>query len=199
MRIVSAAGGLLATALLSACAAIPGFSPPPVDAIDLSAPVVIQTARNFPRKQILIAEPSALKLLDGEDIVIRTDEGTVQLLSGVRWTDRLPQLIQARLAEAFQKTDSFGGVGLPGQGLAIDYQIVTDIRAFEIRAGAGETVHVELFVRILDDRNGVVRGSRSVVAVAPVSGTGSAAYRAAFTTAFEAATIQIVDWVVGSL
>lgn len=199
MRIVSAAGGLLATAMLSACAAIPGFSPPPVDAIDLSAPALIQTARSFPRRQILVAEPVALKLLDGENIVIRTDQGTVQLLDGVRWTDRLPQLIQARLAEAFQKTDSFGGVGLPGQGLAIDFQVVTDIRAFEIRAGADETAYIELFVRILDDRNGVVRGSRSVVAVAPVSGTGSAAYRTAFNTAFETATVQIVDWVVSSL
>ncbi|KFB10088.1 ABC-type transport auxiliary lipoprotein family protein [Nitratireductor basaltis] len=199
MRLVYAAGGLLATAFLSACSAIPGFSPPPVDAIDLSAPALIQTARAFPRRQILIAEPSALKLLDGEDIVIRTGEGTVQLLNGVRWTDRLPQLIQARLAEAFQKTDSFGGVGLPGQGLAIDYQVVTDIRAFEIRTGASETTYVELFVRIVDDRNGVVRASRSVVAVAPVSGTGSAAYRAAFNTAFETATVEIVDWVVSSL
>jgi ABC-type uncharacterized transport system auxiliary subunit len=47
------------------------------------------------------------------------------------------------------------------------------VRAFEIRLDGGERAEVELFVRILNDRNGVVRASRVFEASAPVAGTGN--------------------------
>ena len=78
--------------------------------------------------------------------------------------------MQARLAETFQRSGSFGGVGKPGEGLAIDYQIIAEIRAFEVRVDGGERAEVELFVRILNDRNGVVRASKTFTASAPVLG-----------------------------
>ena len=78
--------------------------------------------------------------------------------------------MQARLAETFQRSGSFGGVGKPGEGLAIDYQVIAEIRAFEVGVDGGEQADVELFVRLLNDRNGVVRASRTFNASAPVSG-----------------------------
>ena len=69
--------------------------------------------------------------------------------------------MQARLAETFQRSGSFAGVGKPGEGLAIDYQVIAEIRSFEVRVDGGEHAEVELFVRILNDRNGEVRASRS--------------------------------------
>ena len=125
---------------------------------------------------MLIAEPSALKALDGENIVIKPSPGVIQYLKGAQWADRLPQIVQARLAETFQRSGSFGGVGKPGEGLAIDYQVIAEIRAFEVRVDGGEHAEVELFVRILNDRNGVVRASKTFTASAPVSGTGNDAY-----------------------
>ncbi len=41
-------------------------------------------------------------------------------------------LVQLRLLQAFQNTGRIGAAGLPGQGLAIDYQVVTELRRFEI-------------------------------------------------------------------
>src|SRR5690606_34274021 len=130
--------------VISGCAAIPGFGPAPVDAYDISAPMPPDAGRRLAQTQILVPEPDALKVLDGEDVAIRTPSGAEQLVGGARWSDRLPRLVQARLIEAFQRSGRIGGVGRPGEGLAIDYQVIVDIRSFEIRLGGGDHAHVEL-------------------------------------------------------
>ncbi|TIX36993.1 MAG: ABC transporter, partial [Mesorhizobium sp.] len=98
--------------------------------------------------------------------------------------DRLPMIVQARLAETFQRSGSFTGVGKPGEGLAIDYQVIVEIRSFEVRVDGGEHAEVELFVRLLNDRNGEVRASKTFSAIAPVSGGGNQAYVGALDAAF---------------
>ena len=189
-------GALAASFALSGCAAIPGFGPAPVDAFDISAPLTVPASRRLPRTQILVPEPTALKLLDGEDIAVRAGGSSVQLLKGARWSDRLPKLVQARVIEAYQRSGSFGGVGRPGEGLAIDYQVVIEIRSFEVRAGQGgsDTAHVDLFIRLLNDRTGVVRASRNFQALVPVNGQGSFAFTAALDQAFQKTATDIVAW-----
>ena len=191
-------GLAILSVMLGGCAAIPGFGPPPVDAYDLSAPLLPASGSRLARTQILVPEPAALKLLDGQDIAIRTSDGALQLLGGARWSDRLPRLVQAGLVEAYERSGRFGGVGKPGEGLAIDYQIIVDIRAFEVRVDEGRA-HVELFVRVLDDRTGVVRASRDFSTTVPVAGSGGDSFVAALDRAFQNAAAEIVTWSVGVL
>ena len=188
----------LALALgLGGCAALPGGGPAPLDTFELSAAHV--EAQRHSRRQILIAEPSALKALDGQNIVIKTGARAIQYLKGAQWADRLPLIVQARLAQSFQNAGSFAGVGKPGEGLAIDYQVISEIRAFEIRAfeiraDQGERAEVEIFVRLLNDRNGEVRAAKSFSASAAVSGVGNKAYVDALDAAFGKAATDIVRW-----
>jgi len=158
----------------------------------LSAPSV--DAHGHSRKQILIAQPSALKALDSQNIVIKPSDGSIQYLKGAQWADRLPLIVQARLAETFQRSGSFAGVGKPGEGLAIDYQVIVEVRSFEVRVNGGEHAEVDLFVRLLNDRNGEVKASKSFTASAPVSGSGNPAYVSALDAAFGDAAQQIVRW-----
>ena len=146
---------------LAGCAALPGGGPAPLDTFELSAPSVDGAWRTAAR-QILIAEPSALKALDSQNIVIKPSVRSIQYLKGAQWADRLPLIVQARLAETFQRSGSFAGVGKPGEGLAIDYQVIVEIRSFEVRVDGGEHAEVDLFVRMLNDRNGEVRASKSL-------------------------------------
>jgi cholesterol transport system auxiliary component len=183
-------------AALAGCAALPGGGPAPLDTYELTTPdVPARPGRG--RTQILIAEPTALKALDGQNIVVKTGRGTIEYLKGAQWSDRLPVVVQARLAEAFERGGSFAGVGIPGQGLAIDYQVITDIRAFEVTAGSGAHARVKLFVRLLNDRNGTVRAAKAFEGQAPVSGSGNAAYFQALDAAFDRAAVEIVEWADG--
>ncbi|TPJ77042.1 ABC-type transport auxiliary lipoprotein family protein [Mesorhizobium sp. B2-6-2] len=186
----SSAAALLVLAV-AGCAAL-GGKPAPLDTFELSAPSL--DVRAHSRRQILIAQPSALKALDSQNIVIRPSDRSIQFLKGAQWADRLPLIVQARLAETFQRSGSFAGVGKPGEGLAIDYQIIVEVRSFEVRVNGGEHADVDLFVRILNDRNGEVRASKSFTASAPVSGSGNAAYVSALDGAFGQAAKDIVRW-----
>ncbi len=190
--IVSGSGAALLALAIAGCAALPGGGPAPLDTFELSAATV--PAHRQSRRQILIAEPSALKALDSQNIVIKPGTRSNQYLKWAQWADRLQQIVQARLAETFQRSGSFAGVGKPGEGLAIDYQVITEIRAFDVRVGQGDRAVVELFVRLLNDRNGEVRAQRSFTASAPVSGAGNPAYVAALDAAFGQAAQEIVRW-----
>jgi len=58
---------------------------------------------------------------------------------------------------------------------------------------------VELFVRLLNDRNGVVRTSRSFQALVPVNGQGSLAFTTALDEAFQKTAADIVAWTVSAI
>lgn len=195
----SSIGVWVFAAFLTGCAALPGGSPAPLDTYELSAPVIDPAGRRRTRTQILVAEPSALKPLDGENIVVKPGPGSVEFLKGAQWSDRLPKVVQARLAETFQRSGRFGGVGKPGEGLAIDYQVIVEIRAFDIVVGGGQRARAELFVRILNDRNGVVRAARSFSAEVPVAGSGNDGFAAALDAAFGRVATDIVGWTVSSI
>jgi cholesterol transport system auxiliary component len=189
----------MAAMLLPGCAALPGGGPAPLDTYDLTSAAAQTDGPRRSRTQILIAEPTALKVLDGENVVIRPSAGTVEFLKGAQWADRLPRIVQSRLAETMQASGRYGGVGKPGEGLAIDYQIVTEIRAFEIRVDGSSRADIRLYVKVLNDRNGVVRAARTFQAQAPVGGAGNDAYVGALDRAFGQVSGEIASWVASTI
>ena len=184
---------------LAGCAALPGGGPAPLDTFDLSSPIQREPGQRRSKLQVLVPEPSALKALDGQNIVIKPESNAIEYLKGAQWADRLPRVVQSRLVEAFQRSSRFGGVGKPGEGLAIDYQVIVEIRAFEIRVAGGATAVVELFARVLNDRNGVVRASRVFEARSAVSGSTNADYIAGLDRAFGEASRDMVAWAAGAM
>lgn len=183
---------------LSSCALLPGGGPAPLDTFDLSAPAPAAAVAQT-RRQVLVPEPAALKALDGQDIVIRSGPASIEVLRGAQWADRLPRVVQARLIEALQQSGRFVGVGRPGEGLAIDFQIVAEVRAFEVEVSGNGRARVALFVKLVNDRNGVVRASRYFEAVSPLAGRDNADYVAALDRAFNSAARDIVAWVASSV
>lgn len=153
-------------------------------------------ARN---RQILVPEPTALKLLNSEQVVVRVSPSEIQYLADSRWGDRLPALVQSKLVEAFENSGRLGGVGKPGQGLAIDYQVVTDIRAFEVTATSPRVANVEISAKLLNDRNGTVRAQSVFTATAPVSGQENRDFIEALDRAFAKVGAEIVDWALKSI
>ena len=177
--------------LLAGCGtALTGSKPAALDTVTLSAASGAETPRKS-RSQVLIAEPKALKIYDSQNIVVATSSTGLEYLGGAQWADRLPSLVQIKLAEALQNA-GFAGVGLPGQGLAIDYQLITEIRDFSVRTDGGDRANVEIFVKLLNDRNGDVVASRAFKASSP---TASGSYPAALDRAFALVSADIVVWV----
>lgn len=150
-------------------------------------------------RQILVPEPTALKAIASEQVVVRVSPSEIQYLADSQWGDTLPRMVQSKLVAAFENSGRLGGVGQPGQGLAIDYQVVAEIRAFEVDTSASDVANVEIFVKILNDRNGTVRAQRGFRASVPVSGTENRDFVAALNNAFAAVGAEIVDWSLQSM
>ncbi len=168
-----------------------------VDIYDLGAPARIEGIKSRSSSQILVLEPSALKSLDAQEIVIKTSPVQIEYLARSQWPDRLPKVVQARLIEAFENTGRVKAVAKPGEGLVIDYQIVTDIRAFQANIGAGEQAAVvSLSVKLVSDRSGKVVRSRVFDAQTPLSGTDATAVVNGINAAFESIAADLVKWVL---
>lgn len=172
-----------------------GCSSTPNDTYDLAAALTpITTKPAVVKKQILVADPTALKVLDSDQIVVRVSGTELQYLAKSQWSDKLPRMVQAKLVEAFEKTGKLGGVGKPGQGLAIDYQLLTDIRRFEVDASSPRQAHVEIAVKLLNDRNGTVVAQQAFSATVNASGTENQALVNALSAAFAKVTGDVVGW-----
>lgn len=195
-RLPPGRGAVLTSALAVFLGGCAGFLPKTPEAIyDLSAPAdfAVPSGSNA---QILVPEPSALKALDNERIAARPTPSEYAYLPDALWTDRLPRLLQARLMAALQNTGRVRAAALPGQGVLIDYQIILDIRAFEI---AGDSAVAEFAVKLMDDRSGRVVATRIVRDAQPIAGDGNPAYVEALDRAMDAALVEIVRWVLGRI
>jgi cholesterol transport system auxiliary component len=170
------------------------------DTFDLTASVSeVTTTASARNRQLLVADPSALKALDSEQILVRVSGAEIRYLSQSQWSDRLTRVVQSKLVEAFENTGRLGGVGKPGQGLAIDFQLITDVRAFEVAAEGGDRGVVEISAKLLNDRNGTVKAQRVFRAEVPSAGTDNAAYVEALDRAFARVTGDIVAWTLQSI
>lgn len=178
---------------LGACASLGAATPP--DTYEIAAPTASSPrASGATRRQILIPEPSATKTLDSNQIVVKPTPYTVEYLGQSQWSDRLPRLVQMRFVQAFENTGRVGAVGVPGQGLAIDYQVVMELRRFEIAAEGADTATVEISVKALNDRNGTVRATKVFKASVPVAGTSNQQYVAGLNKAFNKVAADVVSW-----
>lgn len=172
----------------------------PLDTFNLSAPEPGISSPKRRNIQLLVPTPTALKALDSENIVVSSAPGSIEYLKDAQWGDRLTNIVQSRLVQAYENTALFGGVGRPGDGLAINYQILTDLRMFGIQAYGGQkSAVVELAVKLMNDKSGDVRATRIFRARVPVSGTGNAAYVRALDAAFDRTASEIVSWTVSTL
>lgn len=191
---MNASSLIIAVAMLSVLSGCAGLvKAPPPDTYTLSSAPAASGERSRGR-QILITEPTALKALDSEQIVIRPTPSSLQFLADSQWSDRLPKIVQAKLVEAFENSGRVGGVGRPGDGLAIDFNILTAIRAFEIKVDAGEQAVVEISAKIINDRNGVVTASQVFRASTPVTGSDNEAYVRSLDRAFDEVVRELVSW-----
>jgi cholesterol transport system auxiliary component len=184
---------LLAMTLLVAGCSL--FRGPPPETFDLSGPEAIPRVSGGTAAQILIPEPSALKTLDSERIVVASGP-RLFYYPDAQWPDRMPRVYQARAIEAFEKSNKAKAVGRPGEGLSIDYQIITNIRAFEYRAETKDSgyAHVEVFVKIMDDSNGRIVATRTITGDAAVAAASAANVVAGLDAAMSQVLVELVRW-----
>lgn len=165
--------GLVSALALSGCSTL-GLEVAP-NIYDLRAPASIEVGGRRTSRQLLVADPVAVRFYATDRIVVRDSAATLAYFPGALWSDALPQLVQARLAESLERTGRARAVGRPGQGLLIDTRLVPEIRAFEIEIGEGGTAEavVDISLKVMNDSNGRILATRSFVVRVPSASDGT--------------------------
>lgn len=193
MRVIALALG--ASVALSSCTSLLVSEPAALNTYELTTPDTVSGLSRSPSRQVLIAEPKTIKLLDTQDIVVRTGSQAVEYLGGAQWADRLPILVQKGLQQSLENAGIFGGVGVAGQGLAIDDQIVLDIRDFSLIVVGGNRARVSVFGKIINDRNGTVRASKLFTAEVSTTSIEGQAAVTALDAAFQEVAQDLTRWI----
>jgi cholesterol transport system auxiliary component len=160
---------------------------------DLTAPRQVR-AGSSAVGQIAVAEPSAVQPLEADRIVVKDASGAVSSVPGGQWADRLPRLVQSRLIQTFENSSGLRAVSRPGGGMTPDFQLASDLRAFQIDAATGQAV-VEMSVKLVNDKSGRIATTRIFTARVPVGAIDAPNASRALDRALSIVLLDIVRYV----
>ncbi len=184
------------TVMLSGCALakLTGDAPAP-KTYDLVAPLATGITAKRSTVQIVVAEPTAVRAVAGDSILVKPSAAAVTYFADAQWSDTLPRLLQARLIETLESAGSFRAVGDGRERIEADVELLTQVRAFQIEAGTGaRAARVDLFVKLVDPRTGRVLSSGTFAETATVASMEPAAGVEALNQATQAVLPQIAQW-----
>ncbi|WP_321341041.1 ABC-type transport auxiliary lipoprotein family protein [uncultured Cohaesibacter sp.] len=182
---------------LSSCSVVGGGKE--LTTYDLSAPTNFENLRGRSNAQLLISEPTALKSLDSEMIVVRPDAAEITYFGDAQWSDSLPNVLQDKLIQTFENSGRMRSVVKPGDGVVVDYKLATSIRSFELNDANQPVAKIALSVKIINDRNGRVVASRLFQASSPASSATPAKGVAALDRALDSVLNDILVWTLKAI
>ena len=185
--------GLRLAAALALCACLAGCGGESAVPFDLSA--ATPGPHRVVKAQIRVRASTTTDDLDSERVLVRTGPNALAQLAGAQWSDRLPDLLQARLVETFQRA---GVPRVVGESANSDYDLTSDLRVFELDAEQKQ-VHVEIAVKLVSTRGGRVVATRVFKASEPVASTGAQVVMQALDHTSSDVMAQIVEFVAAKL
>jgi ABC-type uncharacterized transport system auxiliary subunit len=110
-----------------------------------------------------------------------------------QWADTLPKMLQMKVIQAFENAGNFSAVSRPVEGLTGDYQLLIDIRRFQISTAPAPVAEVEFAGKILDG-NGRILDTRIFRATQPAAAADAPAATAALDQVFGKVATELVAW-----
>lgn len=145
-------------------------------------------------RSIAVAEPVGLQPFEQDRIIVREAGGSLSFLGGGQWADRLPRLVQTRLIQSLENSGRLRSVSRAGDKIVTDYQLISEIRAFDIAAGSGEAV-VDISAKLITEGTGKVVAARVFQARVPVAQVEAGKAAASLDAALRTVLADMVRWV----
>jgi phospholipid/cholesterol/gamma-HCH transport system substrate-binding protein len=162
---------------------------------DLTAPRDIPGIRKPSHGQIVVPELTAVLALDTQRILVRPGSSKDPSFADAQWSDSLPKLLQAKVIQSFENANI--AAARPTEGLEATYQLLIDLRAFNVSVGNDAVASVEFSAKILE-KSGKIVDIRIFRAATPVAKFEAATAAAALNEAFGKAVAELVIWVSGA-
>ena len=189
---------LLVQASLSACSVaslVGAKSEPPSVIHDLR--VGGHRLRSSLDVQLVVNEPGAVDALSSSNIAIKPSAGSeISYFAASEWSDKLPRLLQLRLAQFLENSHAARAVTTGSDHLRGDYSLAWEIRDFQIEINGAVRAHARFYVKLIDEAHGDLVAAREFSAITRAANDGPEAGVDALNRAFEAAAAKILRWLV---
>jgi cholesterol transport system auxiliary component len=153
------------------------------------------TAPRPAKFQLVINEPGTVRSLETDRIMVKSG-ARVAYYKNAAWSDRLPRLMQARMVEAFQNTGLVKAVGSRSDRLDADFELSTQVQAFQINVNQGQAeAYANLYVKVIDGNNGRMVASRGFEARVSTSSKDVEEMVISLNQAFDKVLREVVPWV----
>jgi phospholipid/cholesterol/gamma-HCH transport system substrate-binding protein len=159
----------------------------------------LTAARTFPKFEkpavglLVVQYPIAAAALGQDKILIRDAGGLKPFTPEAKWSDMLLEEVQSSIVQSFENAGLLGQVSRPVEGVAADFQLVTDIRNFQILAGTPATADIEFSAKVLN-AEGHVAGARLFRTNNPVHSLDAVGVANALDAAFGSMLTDLVVW-----
>lgn len=147
---------------------------------------------------LVIAKPTAARVVDSPRISVRPVPGELQVYRGATWAQPATDLLQDAIQRTLEDSGRIGAVASADAGILGDYKLVMDLRRFEADY-AGEATPsavVEVSAKLVYNRDQRVVASRTFLSRQPANGAEIPQVAAAFEQALTASTRDIAGWVL---
>lgn len=171
-------------------------TPPPKTVYNLQAAAA--PAGGTPLKgQLAIPEPSTVVMFDTQRILLSPANESPEF-ANAQWADTIPRLLQARLIQSFENYDIAHAPLRSADGAEVDYQLLIDIREFQVDTGSQPAARIAFSARLLN-KQGKVVAAQVFSASQAVEKIEPPAVVAAFDAAFAGIARQVIAWTVKAL
>ena len=161
---------------------------------DLRAPQNLVPASKTIKGQLAIPEPTAVARLETQRMLFSQPRDYPGFADFV-WADSIPKLLQARLIESFENYDIAHAPLRAADIGQSDFQLLIDVRRFQIAMGPKPSAEIGLAARIVD-KSGKLVGSRLFEESEPLAKLEPSQAVAAFSNAFGRIAKGMIAWAV---
>ncbi|CAN7211628.1 ABC-type transport auxiliary lipoprotein family protein [Pseudoxanthomonas sp. LjRoot168] len=149
---------------------------------------------------LIVAKPTAARVIDSPRISVRPTPGELQVYRGVSWALPATDMLQDAVQRTLEDSGKIPAVASADAGILGDYKLVMDLRRFEAdyAGGAVPAAVVEVNAKLVNNRDQRVVASRTFLQQKPAASTDVPQVADAFEQALEAATGDIAGWILVS-
>lgn len=164
----------------------------------------LSAATGFPppspplKAQLTIPESNTVVLFDSQKMLLAPGL-EVPAFAGAQWSDSLPKMLQEKLIQSFENYDIAHAPMRPNDAVQPDYQLLTDIRSFQV-IGEADALRAEIaFSAKIIDKEGKLVAAKLFQQATPLDKPEPAAAVTAFDKSFDTIAKELVPWAAQAL
>ena len=159
----------------------------------MTAPQIAVAPSKKPGKELVVADLTTSVRNDTQRIIVVASDGQSSFLDNAQWADSTPKLLQAKIIQSLENANFLAGVGRPSDGLTNDFQLLIDLRSFQISLVSPPKAEITFMAQIATPKGRIIDG-RVFHGEAPVKVMDPALAIEALNQAFTQSAAELVQW-----